>query len=114
MENTPTPITQSMRALMAQREALRLENRRLQDPALPDYFALWNANRKMLGVTAEQTLNIALFHLGFDETMGAPMSPDMCERFVEYAEGRARARVTEDSPHPSAGIGVVLAFRRRD
>jgi hypothetical protein len=112
MKNTlrmPTPINQSKRSLMAERDALKLENRRLQDPALPDYIALWSANRKRLGITAEQTRDIALLHLEVDETVDAPMPPDMHEAFVEYVEGRALARVTE----PGASIANVIAFRKR-
>jgi hypothetical protein len=115
MKNTPTPITQSMRALMAQREALRLESHRLQHPALPDYIALWSANRKRLGITAEQTLDSALLHLGVDETVDAPMSLDMCESFIKYAEGRAQARVTERNPQGlTSSVGNVIAFRQRN
>jgi hypothetical protein len=112
---TPTPIDQSRRALLAGREALRLENHRLQDPALPDYIALWSANRKIAGITAEQTLDIALLHLAFDEAVAAPMSPDMKEAFIEYAEGHTKARVIEPNPQaPTASLGNVIAFRQRN
>jgi hypothetical protein len=118
MENTlqaPTPIGQSKPALTSEIAALRLESHRLQDPALPDYIALWNANRKRLGITAEQTLDIALLHLDVDKTVDATMSPDMCDAFIEYAEGRARARVTERNPQaPTANIANVIAFRKRN
>jgi hypothetical protein len=113
MKNTlqaPTPINQSKRALMAEIAALRLESRRLQDPALPDYIALWNANRKRLGITGEQTLDIALLHLAVDETADAPMPPDMSEAFIEYAEGRAKARV---ATFPTSTSNVI-AFRKRN
>jgi hypothetical protein len=111
---TPTPIGQSMGALMAERATLRLENHRLQDPALPDYIALWSANRKRLGITTEQTLDIALLHLGFDKTVDAPMPPDMREAFVEYAEGRAEACVIDNPQAPTESLGNVIAFRKRN
>jgi hypothetical protein len=109
-----TPIGQSMRALIAERETLRLENHRLLDPALPDYIALWSGNQKRLGITAEQTLDIALLHLGVDAAVDAPMSPDMYEAFVEYAKGRAKACVIDIPQAPTESLGNVIAFRKRN
>jgi len=106
----PTPITKSRLAQMAEIAALRLENARLQDPELPDYVLLWGASAKRLGITVDQTINIALLHRHFDEALDATMPPDMCEAFIEYAEGRALARVAESKPQPA----IVLAFRKRE
>jgi len=61
----PTPITKSRLAQMAEIAALRLENARLQDPELPDYVLLWGASAKRLGITVDQTINIALLHRHF-------------------------------------------------
>lgn len=110
----PTPITQSRRVVIAEIEALQLENRKLQDPALPEYVLLWGASAKRLGITVEQTINIALLHRDFDETLGAAMPPDMCEAFIEYAEGRALARVAESKPQVPSAISNVIAFRKRE
>jgi hypothetical protein len=107
---TPTPIGQSRRALMAERDALKLENRLLQHTSLPDYIELWTENSKQLGLTNEQIIGCALLHLEYDETVDAPMPPDMCEAFVEYVEGRALASV---APAPNASTANVIAFRKR-
>ena len=117
MENlphAPTPITKSRRCQMAEIAALRLERDRLLDPALPEYVLLWGANAKRLGITVEQTINVALFHRHFDETIGARPCPDLCEVFIEYVEGRAIARVDERNRHVRNAISNVIAFRKRE
>ena len=127
MENTPdTPASitryRRVREQAAEIAALRRENDRLQDPELPEYVRLCGTITKGMGLTANQTIDLARSMHDFAESRDEPMCLDMCEAFIEYLEGRALAAAHErscsaarrglarvaESPRPV----LVLAFRK--
>jgi hypothetical protein len=60
-----------------------------------------------MGLTANQRIDLARSMHEFAGSRDEPMCLDMCEAFFEYWEGRARARVAESEPRPTA---IVLAW----
>jgi hypothetical protein len=125
VENTPeTPIpsipdrialANDVAALEAQNDVLRLRIKMAQAPDFREYVMLMRDEAEEWGfgdLTAEQTINVALWNRHFMETVEAGREalecPEMCASFLEFVEGRARASVAE-----SRAPATILAFRLR-
>jgi hypothetical protein len=117
MENTPTPIDQAAKEAAMKAKIKDIDRRldMLEDPETLEYAMLMRNEAEEWGLeslTAAQTINVALFHRHFQETVEAGLEalkcPDMYAAFIDYVEGRARASVAE-----SRSPAIILAFRTR-
>jgi hypothetical protein len=92
---------------------------------MSDYVALLSDLRKRFGLTAEQALDLALWHSEYDAVLDAPMPAELHEAFIEWVETPPHLRGPIVQAHadtngvpperkslPSGG-GDVIAFRRR-